>query len=256
MAEILLVGDPEILQDWRTLLQGHNLSTLSLDQMSEMVSHSFHRNGGTYPEKPPIPDFVFECFGTLEDKLAAADYLPEFMNDDTVVVTNVIPATATEVAEWFDDYPRVIGACALPSLLLLTPRIELCRGPHTVDVAATLVQELLKDAGKGVEWVEDRVGLIAPRVLAMIINEAAFAVMEGVAEPADIDRAMRLGTNYPKGPLEWGDEIGLDYVVLTLEALFEEYHDDRYRPCVLLKQMVRAGKLGKREGAGFYEYVL
>jgi 3-hydroxybutyryl-CoA dehydrogenase len=115
---------------------------------------------------------------------------------------------------------------------------------------------VLTAAGKGVEWVEDRVGLITPRILSMIVNEAAFAVMEGVAEPLDIDRAMCLGTNYPKGPLAWGDEMGLDYVVMLLEALYEEYHDERYRPCVLLKQMVRGGRLGKREGAGFYPYVL
>ncbi len=256
MAQILLIGDREIVHDWKALLVEHHCSTLTLEQLSELASHSMHRNGGSMLTRPPVPDFVFESFGTLEDKIAAIEMLPEFISEETVVVTNVIPATATEVGEWLEDYPRVIGSCVLPSLLGQLPRLELARTPHTVDEAVRRVQTLLTEAGKGIEWVEDRVGLIGVRVLAMIVNEAAYAVMEQVATPDDIDRAMRLGTNYPKGPLAWGDEIGLDYIVLTLEALFEEYHDDRYRPCVLLKQMVRAGKLGKREGGGFFEYVL
>lgn len=255
MAEILLIGDPEIVHDWTNLLAAHHCSVLTLEQMSELAAHAFHRNGGTYPTKPPVPAFVFECFGILEEKLAAAELLPEFIDEETVVVTNVIPAPATEIGEWLEDYPRVVGMCLLPSLLAHLPRLEVCRTPHTVDAAAARLQELLTDAGKGVEWVEDRVGLVGVRVLSMIINEAAFAVLEKVALPGDIDRAMQLGTNYPKGPLAWGDEIGLDYIVMTLEALFEEYHDERYRPCILLKQMIRAGKFGRRSGAGFYEYV-
>jgi 3-hydroxybutyryl-CoA dehydrogenase len=92
------------------------------------------------------------------------------------------------------------------------------------------------------------------RVLAMLINEAAFAVMEGLAAPADIDKAMMLGVNYPKGLLAWADEIGIGVVTLILDGLYREYQQERYRPCVQLKQMMRAGWTGKAAGRGFYTY--
>jgi 3-hydroxybutyryl-CoA dehydrogenase len=102
--------------------------------------------------------------------------------------------------------------------------------------------------------VPDGPGLVFPRILCMIINEAAFALMEGVASAEDIDTAMKLGTNYPLGPLEWADRIGLDQVLGVLEGLQAEYGEDRYRPAPLLRQLVRAGHLGLSTGRGFYPY--
>lgn len=105
-----------------------------------------------------------------------------------------------------------------------------------------------------VQYLEDRVGLVAPRILATLINEAAFAVQESVASIEDIDNAMKLGVNYPKGLLAWGDEIGLDYIVALLDGLYEEYHQERYRAAVILRQYVRAGRIGVKSGQGFYTY--
>lgn len=112
-------------------------------------------------------------------------------------------------------------------------------------------QQLFTRLGFEVERVEDRVGLVMPRILAMLINEAAFAVMEKVADPADIDRAVKLGVNYPHGLLEWADYIGIDRVLRILDALYQEYGDSRYRACPLLRQYVRAGWKGKEVGRGF-----
>lgn len=92
------------------------------------------------------------------------------------------------------------------------------------------------------------------RTIACLINEAASAVMEGVATPADIDQAMKLGTNYPHGPLAWADLIGLDTVLGVLTGLFNEFGEDRYRPCPLLRRLVTAGHLGQKSGRGFYHY--
>jgi 3-hydroxybutyryl-CoA dehydrogenase len=116
------------------------------------------------------------------------------------------------------------------------------------------IRQVLQHLGYQVEHVEDRVGLVQMRVLATLINEAAFAVMEGVASPADIDQAMKLGTNYPKGLLEWADEIGIPIILLILDGLYREYQQERYRPCVLLKQYARAGWYGRASGRGFYTY--
>ena len=100
----------------------------------------------------------------------------------------------------------------------------------------------------------DTPGLVLPRVLAMLVNEAASAVMEGVASAEDIDTAMRLGTNYPEGPLKWADKVGVDVICQILDTLYTEYQEDRYRPVLLLKQMAGAGKLGMKTGQGFYTY--
>ncbi|KAB2855191.1 MAG: 3-hydroxybutyryl-CoA dehydrogenase, partial [Anaerolineae bacterium] len=115
-------------------------------------------------------------------------------------------------------------------------------------------QQFFTRLGKEPVIIRDCVGGVLPRVVASLINNAAYALMEGVASAADIDAAMKLGTNYPYGPLEWADKIGLDQVLGILDGLCEAYGQDRYRPAPILRQMVYAGHLGERTGRGFYEY--
>jgi 3-hydroxybutyryl-CoA dehydrogenase len=102
--------------------------------------------------------------------------------------------------------------------------------------------------------VADGPGLVRARIVCALVNEAATALAECVAAPRDIDLAMRLGTNYPYGPLAWGDLIGLDVVLGVMQGLFAEYGEDRYRPCPLLTRYVLAGRLGQKVGRGFFEY--
>lgn len=96
--------------------------------------------------------------------------------------------------------------------------------------------QLAEKLGWKVKWVKDRVGMVTPRIILMLINEACFTVQEGTASMTDIDLGMKLGTNYPYGPFEWGDQIGVDNVYETLQALYEDTGDMRYRPCPLLKR--------------------
>jgi 3-hydroxybutyryl-CoA dehydrogenase len=98
----------------------------------------------------------------------------------------------------------------------------------------------------------DACGLIAPRIVSLIVNEAAFALTEGVASADDIDAAVRLGANYPQGPLQWADAIGVDMVYTVIESMFEEMGDDRYRPAPLLRRMARAGWHGQQSPRGFF----
>jgi 3-hydroxybutyryl-CoA dehydrogenase len=113
-------------------------------------------------------------------------------------------------------------------------------------------EELFKSLGKDTVRVKDAAGLTFPRILSLIINEAARSLEEGVATADEIDIAMRLGVNYPQGPLRWADQIGLDEVLAVLEGLQRETGDDRYRPAPLLKKLVTAGFLGETSGRGFY----
>ena len=111
------------------------------------------------------------------------------------------------------------------------------------------------DPPKGAEdKVAPAVGGVLGRIVCQVINECAFALGEGVGSAQDIDTGMVLGLNYPRGPLAWADEIGLDHVLAVLDGLWEEYREERYRPAPELKRLVRAGRLGRTSGAGFFEY--
>lgn len=179
---------------------------------------------------------------------AAAD------NPEATVIVSALTCTATEIGALSQTEQRIVGTSLAPGVMDSVSIAELSAGLNTTELHVERAVSLLQHVGFTVERVEDRVGLVQLRVLSTIINEAAFAVLEGVATPSDIDQAMKLGTNYPKGPLAWADEIGLPVIMLVLDGLYREYQQERYRPCVLLKQYVRAGWTGKTAGRGFYVY--
>jgi 3-hydroxybutyryl-CoA dehydrogenase len=180
--------------------------------------------------------------------------LASAMNPRATVVVSVLTNTATDVGSISNTGERIIGVGIAPGMMSTASTIDICKGLNTTDGHLDATRDLLRIAGYATEVVEDRVGLVQMRVLAMLINEAAFAVMEGLAKPEDIDKAMMLGVNYPKGLLAWADEIGIGVVTLILDGLYREYQQERYRPCVQLKQMMRAGWTGKAAGRGFYMY--
>jgi 3-hydroxybutyryl-CoA dehydrogenase len=132
--------------------------------------------------------------------------------------------------------------------------IELTRGSETTDRDARRAEDFFRSLGKHVEWVGDAPGLVLGRIVCQLVNEAAFAVTEGVGVPEDVDTAMRHGYNYPRGPLEWADMIELDHVLATLDALHDEFGEERYRACPGLRRMVAEGRLGEATGSGFFEY--
>jgi 3-hydroxybutyryl-CoA dehydrogenase len=122
--------------------------------------------------------------------------------------------------------------------------------PKTIEVASELCAALDKTAVEAADYP----GFIANRILMPMINEAIFAVMEGVGTPQAIDTVMKLGMNHPMGPLALADLIGLDVCLATLNVLHEGLGDSKYRPCPLLRRMVAAGHLGRKSGQGFYSY--
>ncbi|MCS6910720.1 MAG: 3-hydroxyacyl-CoA dehydrogenase family protein [Anaerolineales bacterium] len=170
-----------------------------------------------------------------------------------ILLTCALNASATIAAGWTHAPERVVGFGVLPPVPA-QGTVELARGLQTSEAAFARAVEFWESLGQQTARVADGAGLVRARVLCAMINEAIGAVQEDVATPADIDLAMKLGMNYPRGPLEWGDEIGLDTVLAVMMALQEEWGEDRYRPAPLLRRMVAAGRLGKKSGAGFYPY--
>jgi len=171
-----------------------------------------------------------------------------------IIISSTIVCTATAINALLPLASQVVGAPLMPGFSASSV-IELAPSLRTRELTHGKAKKFFEELGFSVEFVEDRVGLVFPRMIAMLINEAAFAVMEKVAEPADIDTAMKLGVNYPQGLLSWADTIGIDVVVALLDALHNEYREPRYRCCALLRQYVRAGWLGKRTGRGFFQYL-
>lgn len=184
-------------------------------------------------------DVVIDCqFFDLNEKYSN---LQSFVSKDAVLITNTLTAPATAIARNVLGFKRIIGIPIIPSQLAVQTAIE-CSIPMQQEADesdAALVESLF---GKTPEKIGDSVAGIFPRTIAMIINEAAYAVMEGVATAADIDTSMKLGTNYPKGPLAWCDEIGAYVIVAILEALQVEYGHDRYKIAPMLRLMAESGK--------------
>jgi len=173
---------------------------------------------------------------------------------ETVVALHAPTLSVSELAMAYPWPEQVVGFDFLEQTLATGSLVEIAPGLRTRPEAADVLEEFLKDRGFETERVGDFSGLVLRRVLFMIINEAAYALWEGIASREDIDLAMKLGTNYPMGPLEWADAIGLDRVYNGLKGLQEEYGDDRYRPCPLIRKLVAAGYIGKRAGRGFYSH--
>ncbi len=188
-------------------------------------------------------DARFEAIADLDERIPPA----------RPVLTLCSAITVEEVAAYTVRPERIVGFSIFgpPSTDSL---VEIVPGLATESSAAKQAAELFAIIGLSSETLPPGSWPVAPRILSMIVNEAAVAIAEGVASAQDIDRAMSLGANYPHGPLELADEIGLDHVLAVLEALQADLGDDRYRPASLLRRMVHVGYTGKQAGRGFHLY--
>jgi 3-hydroxybutyryl-CoA dehydrogenase len=150
-----------------------------------------------------------------------------------------------------DPGGSAVGFLVLPPLDE-TALVELTRGLDTAASAASAAERFFQTLGKHTTWVADAPGLVLGRIVCQVVNEAAFAVAEGVGSAEDVDAGMIHGLNYPRGILRWADEIGLDHVLAVLDALYEERREERYRAAPLLRSLVMSGRLGRHTGEGFF----
>lgn len=199
-------------------------------------------------------DLVVEAIvEKLEPKTELLRTLDEVCAPEAVLASNTSSISVTKLAAATNDPSRVIGMHFFNPVPVMR-LVEVVRGVETSDATARSVMALAKALGKTPVEVSDYPGFVSNRLLLPMINEAAYALMEGVATREAIDTVMKLGMNHPLGPLELADMIGLDVCVHIMEVLHEGLGDDKYRVCPLLVRMVAAGRLGRKTGRGFYDY--
>jgi 3-hydroxybutyryl-CoA dehydrogenase len=184
-----------------------------------------------------VPFLIVDC-GATEDE-------GPLQGGPQVVLCDAGPLAA------LDPEGSAAGFFLLPTLGSL---VELTRSPTTSEAAVTAAERFFSSLGMLPEWVGDAPGLVLGRIVCQLVNEACFALGEGVGSPQDIDTGMVRGLNHPRGPLEWGDAIGPGSVLAVIAGLQEEYREERYRPAPALRQLVAAGRLGRTTGAGFFDY--
>jgi len=189
----------------------------------------------------------------LDLKTAVFQELDRALPPESILATNTSSISITELGAATSRPARVIGMHFMNPVPVM-PLVEVVRGLDTSEETVSATMEEARALGKTPVLVEDRPGFVSNRVLLPMINEAVFALQEGVATREAIDTVMKLGMNHPIGPLALADLIGLDVCLDILHVLHRGFGDDKYRPCPLWNQMVAAGRLGRKSGRGFYEY--
>lgn len=206
---------------------------------------------GEYKDLADCDLIVEAVLEKMEIKKDLFKTLDEICKEDCIFGTNTSSLSVTEIANGIKH--NVIG------MHFFNPAdrmklVEVISGENTPVETKKAIIECSKSLGKTPVEVAEGPGFVVNRILIPMINEACFIYQEGLASVEDIDTAMKLGANHPMGPLALGDLIGLDIVLDVMEVLYTETGDPKYRPCTLLKKMVRAGKLGQKTKQGFYSY--
>ena len=229
------------------LVERESLSRADADAARDRIE------GTTDLEALADADYVVEAVvEDLDVKREVFADLDALVDDDVSLATNTSTLSITAIASATDRAPLVVGLHFMNPVPVMAG-VEVVVGEHSAPEAVDLAHAFAESLGKETWEADDKPGFVVNRVLVPWLNEGIRAYDEGVASKEDIDRGLRLGTNVPMGPLELADHIGLDVCLAATETLHEAL-GDRYAPAYLLRRKVEAGDLGKKTGAGFYEY--
>jgi len=197
-----------------------------------------------------VMEVVDEQFDLKQELLLKLD---KICKPDTIIASNTSTLSLTRIAKPVKSPERIIGlhfANPVPK----TPLCEIVRAFQTSDETFRRTREFIQSIGKTTVEVYEYPGFITTRVIVPMLNEAMYVLMEGVASAEDIDTAMRLAYNMPMGPLELADSMGLEELLAWMESMFQELGDSKYRPCPLIRRLVREQKYGQKSGEGFFKY--
>jgi 3-hydroxybutyryl-CoA dehydrogenase len=207
----------------------------------------------TAPSGDVLPALIIDCDGSPPDqRVAAAAGRGQLGAPQPSHGARLLLCASGSLGA-LDPAGSAVGFHVLPPFAE-AGLVELTRSDSSSPGAAARAERFFEALGKHVAWVGDGPGLVLGRIVCQLINESAFALGEGVGSAEDIDTGMVLGLSHPRGPLAWADAIGLEHVLAVLEALCMEYREERYRPAPALRRLAQAGRMGRSDGAGFFEY--
>ena len=246
-AVVYIIGDAPLVEEYITLCSSHGYA----------VVYDFNEKGGVSPANQSKfivrsaqirhnVSFALELTNLdLQKKRKNLEALDKSLPVTTAITSSSVAVSATEQSSWIQHKSRLVGFCALPTLSQ-SSLVEVAPTVFSPSEAIQVVQRFFHSLGKELELVQDRVGMVLPRIICQVINEAAFALQEEVASPQEIDLAMRTGAHFPLGPVEWADRFGMQQVYAVLAAIQRDLGEDRYRVSPLLRQMALSGTWWKR----------
>jgi 3-hydroxybutyryl-CoA dehydrogenase len=206
-----------------------------------------------YDELKPAEIVIEAATEDFNVKAKILKQIDQIIGPNAIIASNTSSLSITKLGSIISRPERFVGLHFFNPVPIMS-LVEIVRGLHTSDTTYSSVVALVEQLGKSPINVKSAPGFVVNRILLPMINEALFVLEEGYASAADIDQGMKLGCNHPVGPLALADMIGLDVLLSVMQILHDEFADSKYRPCPLLRELVAAGRLGRKSGHGVYNY--